>query len=125
MKISYVRTALSFIDGNTRVVMMRLMSYMRFRRMRTSNSILLYLLFWAFYGPLAVGLWYYDGSGLVNLGIGLLIGLGIILGYLFYKDLHRVRTRISVVEEEPEPFDVPNFDNVFKLNFGRVEIDLD
>ena len=93
------------------------------------NSLLLYLLFWALYGPLAVGLWHYEGAGLFKLGVVLLFGLGLILGYLFYKDNHRVRSRTALVldEEEPETdaFDTPHFDNVFKLNFGRVEIDLD
>jgi len=96
---------------------------------KNTIDVVLYLGFWALYGPLAVAMWYYEQASLFKLGVVLLIGLGLILGCLFIKEVFRRRKKQATVEilEEAEEASVEpvSFDNVFKPDFGKVEIDLD
>ena len=90
------------------------------------NDVILYLAFWSVYGPMAVGVWHYEDSSLLKLGIVLLIGLGIILGYLFGRELFRKKAeKTHIALPEPQKAPVACFDNVFKPDFGKVKIDLD
>jgi hypothetical protein len=93
----------------------------------------MYIGFWSLYGPLAVATWYYEKASLLKLSIVLLIGLGIALFGLWLKRrlLDRPYLTTAILPEEPEKarLSLPNddftyLDNVFKPDFGRVEIDL-
>ena len=64
-------------------------------------DIILYLAFWSLYGPLSVIMWYYEGGSLFKLGIALLIGLGLILGFLFFRT-REVKRRTVNFDAEPE-----------------------
>jgi hypothetical protein len=99
----------------------------------TRNNVLLYLTFWAVYGPLVIVTWHSGGGTLFQLSIVLLIGLGIVLAGLFVKErfLDREEDDYDFLEEEPDEerreglAATECFDNVFKPDFGRVEYDLD
>jgi hypothetical protein len=99
----------------------------------TRNNVLLYLAFWAVYGPLVIVTWHAEGGSLLKLSIALLIGLGIVLAGLFVKErfLDREEDDYDFPEEEPDEerregfAAADSFENVFKPDFGRVEYDLD
>ncbi|MFH1064116.1 MAG: hypothetical protein V1729_03480 [Candidatus Woesearchaeota archaeon] len=82
--------------------------------MNVKNDIILYLAFWALYGPAAVTLWYYEHGSLFKLSIVLLMGLGAILGILLGKDkLPKRRTKLELPEEDLEFI---GFRNLFSQN---------
>jgi hypothetical protein len=99
----------------------------------TRNNVLLYLAFWAIYGPLVIMTWHSGGGTLFQLSIVLLIGLGIVLAGLFVKErfLDREEDDFEELEEEAEEerregfAAADSFENVFKPDFGKVEYDLD
>jgi hypothetical protein len=76
--------------------------------------------------------WHSGGGTLVELSIALLIGLGIVLAGLFVKERFLDREEDDFNDPDEEDYDAPresfaveSFENVFKPDFGRVEIDLD
>gem|GEM_PF-6124845 len=56
------------------------------------DDVLIYLAFWALYGPLAIAMWRYGDMSLIGLAILLFTGLVAILAYLLV-DRMRARKR--------------------------------
>jgi len=115
MKISSVRTALSFTDGNTKRVLKKPLNNTRCRKMRIKNikyDIIIYLAFWALYAPLALLRWHHEKGNLIEISFILLIGLGIVLsGLLIYRYSHSVRwyrRRRPYIEIDDEPEEEPD-----------------
>ena len=97
---------------------------------RSKDNILIYLLFWVIYAPLVLLRWNSSQGNLIEISLILLLGLGIVLSGLFIRDYLKSRLRRTYYEPEEECEEDPrkpscSFENVFKTDFGKVEIDLD
>ena len=122
----------NFTPGNTRLrKLKRYSSSMIFRRkLIKKDSLLIYLFFWLLYAPPALVIWHKTSGSLLEISFVMLAGLGLVLLALYIKESFLDKRRAAhypshferVKRVKPDPV---SFDNVFKPNFGKVEIDLD
>jgi len=105
--------------------------------MKIQHDLISVLLFWSLYVPISLVLWFETGHK-DNWAIILAIGVAIVLFYLIFNlIITKLRKKKEINEgEEPEleeitvekqdfPLLPPDYDNVFKENFGVVTHDVD
>ena len=123
----------NFMPGSIKLRRLkRYLNNMRFKRklMGKKDSLIIYFLFWALYAPFVLIMWRRENGTLLELSIVMLAGLGLVLLALFVKegflDKRRAAHHTPKFERVKRPDQtIVSLDNVFKPNFGKVEIDLD
>ena len=105
--------------------------------MKIQHDLISVLLFWSLYVPISLVLWFETGHK-DNWAIILAIGVAIVLFYLIFNlIITKLRKKKEIngggepelkeitVEKQDFPLPSPDYDNVFKENFGVVTHDVD